>query len=108
MRFETQPSESAGQRAKRQRQEEEPSEKSSSSSSSSSSAESSPMDLREPPESKQTRCLSHAKREDSKQKRKRPSDVHGVLMLAGVYNGDDVAAWTEGQQAKQNKIQKKM
>ena len=100
VRFETQPSESAGQSAKRQRQEEEPSEKSSSSSSSSSSAERSPMDLREPPEQKQTRCLSPAGREDSKQKRQRPSEVNGVLTLAGVYSGDEVAAWTEDQHTK--------
>ena len=71
VRFETQLRGSAGQFAKRQRQEKQPPEKHSCPSSSSSSAESSRMDLREPPERKQTRFLSLAEREDSKQKRQK-------------------------------------
>ena len=61
---------------------------------------SSPLDLREPLEHKPTRCLSPSEREDSKQKRQSPSEVNGVLTLARVYNGDEVAAWTDDQQAK--------
>ena len=54
----------------------------------------------EEPLAVETRFLSPAEREDSKQKRQRPSEVNGVLTLAGVYNGREVAAWTEDQQAK--------
>ena len=62
-------------------QEEEPPKEPSGPSSSSSSAESSPMDVREPQAQKQTRILLPAE-------------------TAGAYNGDEVAGWTEHQQAK--------
>ena len=52
----------------------------------------------EEPTAVETRFLSPAEREDSKQKSQ--SEENGVLTLAGVYNGREVAAWTEDQQAK--------
>ena len=58
------------------------------------------MDCREPPEQKQTRYFSLAEREDSKQERHRPSEVNGVLTKARVCRGNEIAAWTEYQQAK--------
>ena len=64
-------------------QEEEPPQEPPGPSTSSSSAETSPMDLGEPPEQKQTRC-SPAEREDSKQKCQRPAEANEVLTLARV------------------------
>ena len=75
LRFETPPSAPVEQSSTRQRQEADPPEDPSDPSTSSSSAERSPTDMREPPEPKQARCLSPAEREDSTQRRQRPSEV---------------------------------
>ena len=44
---------------------------------------------------KPARPLSPGEREDSIQKRQRPAEVNTVLMTAGVYNGNEIASWTE-------------
>ena len=52
----------------------------------------------EEPIAVETRFLSPEEREDSEQKSQ--SEENGVWTVAGVYDGREVAAWTEDQQAK--------
>ena len=58
------------------------------------------MHIPEPQGPKLARQLSPAERKDSIQTRQRPAEVNTVLMIAGVYNGTEIASWTEDQQAQ--------
>ena len=64
-------------------------------SASSSCAAGTPMHVPEPSGPKPARQMSPAEREDNMLKRERPSEVNTVLMIAGVYNGNEIASWTE-------------
>ena len=58
------------------------------------------MHIPEPQGPKLARQLSPAERQDNIQTRQKPAEVNTVLMIAGVYNGTEIASWTEDQQAQ--------
>ena len=65
-----------------------------------------PMHVLDPQVPRPARQLSPAEREDSIPKRQKPAEVNAVLMIAGVYNGNEIACWTEDQTALQTAEQK--
>ena len=97
-KFVTLPSD--GESTTRQRQEEIPRERTQPRPSPSSScvADTSTL-VREPQVPKPARQLSRAEREDSIQTPQMPAVVDMVLMTAGFHNGNEIASWTEDQQA---------
>ena len=64
------------------------------------------MQIPGPQMPKLARQLSAAEREDSILKRKRPAEANTVLTIAGVYNGNEIASWTEDQKALHTAKQK--
>ena len=87
----------ADQSTKRQRQEEIPREFQPASSS--CAAADTSMQIPDPEIPTPARQMSPAEREDSIPKRHRPAEVNTMLTTAGVYNGNEIASWTEDQKA---------
>ena len=82
----------------RQRQEEIPRESHPAASSSCAAADTS-MQIADPQIPKRAIQLSPAEREDSIRKRQRPAEVSTVLTVAGAYSGNEIAAFTDDQNA---------